>query len=1183
MAVTTRKSPQPPRIPDARKTGGGTAIGGGVHFQALVTAIVGVHILRGTALGWLDGVCHDRPVAVWAESEGPGDDLRIELDDGNEIEVQVKQGLKRGGKLWNALLPIAQAISTGAFAYGLLVVASDSSKTIAKDLAIDIQRLGQGRTDSLKPIGKDWLKRLKAANLPVQKVCQALRIRTIHGLSFEDTSALAAKEVLRHVCANGDSAHAAWNMLCHRAVQSIAQRGRWTLQDLVYLFKSEMIPIRDDAFPASILSRHTQWVTKTNDHFSINGIRRKIPIAHLLAMKLESASLESQQAPNLFTALERYHSSAKRDHGGGYDSVWAGRFRKRVVVVAGPGLGKSTMIKELAHQYAQDGFVVLNASLKSIAAAMARGAAFYDLLLSQSLSGSGISPEQITSQKRLDWVVLLDGLDECGNEHHEVAEQIYRFGQGHPGARIIVTTRPIGYATSAFSDWTHYNLLPPASSDGAANLGLMVTAINGLEADSSCSTDLLPGGLGKHLPSEAIAISPQLLGMSAALIYRHQTLPQTRHRLYFELIKLFTEQAIERAPEHADIAICVLDIIGWHLVCNPLISFEGLVERSATTLSPLINKPALSCRSDVRTAVAQWERVGLVERVYHSGTELLTFIHKTFCEFVAARYSVAHSQQVMAVLVAHSDLWEVIEFATAMGLADELVELYLDRHAAGFPRQLQAALALLKNEDVRISDSWLSRLIQASFTAVERGAEDRFRIGMLLSTVGAKAFRLVSDAAAPRLHATEPDVRLVAWGAIVTCGPSHYDADSITAALADLLPGLSPFNLSDRLNDKNDSNRDLLHHMALGALKAQSDEHVESFVQNNLGDTGLLSIGFITEINEVLQSRGMKELPTGIGDPGAYVTPVTLACNNASWIQASQQMCRSIASAFSPGGSTESRPQKLWRGFPYFSAFVRSSGFLTTPASDVFSWVPSHDEAAANSVMRIIARLLPLNSFALAQEARGVLSQLDLDPPASIFRILGRIDVPPLVWDSIASLQFDHGEVKRALLHTSGWISKAAAEICKQIPMALSELQVLMGQATGSSLRNIIMLTAHHHPQDFAQVLVQRLEQGSAGDISGVFDAMFKLDTPPSLKGIGLSLGCLCSDKVNTVESAVKVLLRWLGLGAHIDEAPVADALHQWGGLNKPTHSLVRHSPVDSLKELLDAIVSKDIAIATAE
>lgn len=65
----------------SKKTGGGSAFGGGANFQSSLTAIVASHILHGSPLGWLDGVCDDIPSAAWAESEGAGDDLRIELTD----------------------------------------------------------------------------------------------------------------------------------------------------------------------------------------------------------------------------------------------------------------------------------------------------------------------------------------------------------------------------------------------------------------------------------------------------------------------------------------------------------------------------------------------------------------------------------------------------------------------------------------------------------------------------------------------------------------------------------------------------------------------------------------------------------------------------------------------------------------------------------------------------------------------------------------------------------------------------------------------------------------------------------------------------------------------------------------------------------------------------------------------
>ena len=80
IPMNTQRKPAADSFANAtptKKPGGGTAAGGGINFQAAVTAIAGAHLLRGTPLGWLP--VDDVPVAVWAESEGAGDDVRLEL------------------------------------------------------------------------------------------------------------------------------------------------------------------------------------------------------------------------------------------------------------------------------------------------------------------------------------------------------------------------------------------------------------------------------------------------------------------------------------------------------------------------------------------------------------------------------------------------------------------------------------------------------------------------------------------------------------------------------------------------------------------------------------------------------------------------------------------------------------------------------------------------------------------------------------------------------------------------------------------------------------------------------------------------------------------------------------------------------------------------------------------------
>ena len=70
---------------------GGAAGGGGFNFQARATAYVYAHVLAGRAMNFADNH-YPVPLAVWAESGGPGDDIRVECEGGGVLEIQAKRG-----------------------------------------------------------------------------------------------------------------------------------------------------------------------------------------------------------------------------------------------------------------------------------------------------------------------------------------------------------------------------------------------------------------------------------------------------------------------------------------------------------------------------------------------------------------------------------------------------------------------------------------------------------------------------------------------------------------------------------------------------------------------------------------------------------------------------------------------------------------------------------------------------------------------------------------------------------------------------------------------------------------------------------------------------------------------------------------------------------------------------------
>ncbi|NIE66846.1 hypothetical protein [Burkholderia sp. Ax-1719] len=1172
-AAKAAKAAKNPKITSDKKTGGGTAVGGGVNFQAATTAIVGIHILRGTALGWLDGVCIDKPTAVWAESEGPGDDLRVELADGSAIEVQAKKGLARGASLWTALQSIAVAIDKGQLSHGVLAVAADSSNTVREELAKDIRRLGQGRTDQLSDIGAEWSQRLSQASIAAQTVCRCMRIKVIHALSEEDTGIRAAKEILRHVCARDEDADAAWNCLYLHAVHLIADRGRWTLPDLVRLLSSSNIAIRANDFPASVFDRYSRWMIETNSHFSVTGIKRKIPLVHLLPMRLGPRRFEDPALGDAALALDRYHKGTERKAiGEEFDSVWTARFKMLAVVVAGPGLGKSTMIKELAHQYARDGYLVLSVALKPIAAAMQQGAAFSEVLVKHALGGSSLTPDQIRSVPRQNWVVLADGLDECGSAHHDVAEQINKFALGHPGVRVVVTTRPIGYETAELSSWTHYNLLPPRKEEGAKNLEALVRAVLIVDSPDSNSVDLSPFQIGKISPSEAISVSPQLLGMSASLIRQRSTLPGTRLGLYTQLISLFEKRPIDKSAEKADLYKVVLDIIGWILVCDPLIVFDTLIDRAAEMLAPLMKAAPLALKEDIRRAVTHWERVGLIEKVYHDGTGLLTFIHKTFCEFVASRFLVRESSSLLNDVVDHPDRQEVLGFAVGQGLADDLIELYLVRHTAGLPQQLRRALGLLGNSEIVVSELMAQELVRQSFKAVEDGASDKFSIGVALSDIGAKANSLVEPLAAARLDATNPATKLVAWATAIRCGAIHYDATTLSAVLAELLTIIEPFNVRNIFDKKDRSDRDLLEIVALAALKAQPDDLIRSFAENELMDKKLRTLGFSFQVNEILKSRGIEELQSLLPDDKEVVSPVTLVPVGPSMEDAWLCAYQSIANAFANGYSETTIEKNPRHAFVQFAGLIHASGFMQKPVSDIYSWSTIHDEPALQATIKAVAQLLPLDLHSLAQEAKELVHRIDAKSFKSVFTFLPAVDIDPPAWEKAANVPLSRKDVIRGLLHPSVWINDLAANIFEGIQMTREELEALLRVANGDSLRYVIFLVERHHIDGMPQMLLRRLSDDASGDVSGIFDALRRLEIPPSAELTSTTHTCLCSADSNTAESATKLLSHWLDQGVAIDQESVGKAIEHWGGRDSWKHNPFLKTPIHLLNELFNRI-----------
>lgn len=1167
----------------AKKPGGGTAAGGGINFQAAVTAIAGAHMLRGSAIGWLPA--SDVPVAVWAESEGAGDDLRLELATGRNAEVQDKKGLNRGKALWTSLEAMVASVRDGRLDYGVLAVAPDSSGTVREDLPKDLQRLAQGRSDHLTDIGKELHRRLEAIGGDWAAACRRMTVRVVHALEADGADIRAAKEVLRSVCADDGDADAAWNALYQDAVLRIEHRGRWTVPHLLDVLGRAGIAIRDAQFPASVSRKLADWVASTNRGFTLPTVRRPLPLDALLEMRTLGTTIDQPEAEDAATALARYHgASGSLDRDAAiFDAEWTGRFKRQAVVVAGPGLGKSTLMTLLADRYAGDGLPVLTVKLKPVAAAMTGGAGFDQALRQQALAGSGVTPDQFDRAALTDLVVLADGLDDCGTAHDAVARALGAFALGHRAARVIVTTRPIGYTTSALAEWQHYRLLAPDKDHGAVNLGKLLAALEGESADADKTSKRAKRELARSQAADTISTSPLLLGMAAAVIHGRGGLPNTRPRLYAELVGLFEAGggSVAPRPVAGAIATRVLDGLGWLLMQDPLVSAERLVEQLGALLAPALGRTPLAAAEIVEPTLGYWEQLGIVERLHHGGVAYWTFVHKSFTEFTAARHLMAMGDADRAHeldrLVDDPDWHEVVAFAGGLGLSDEIARLFVDRRAAGHTGQMERAIALAADRDAAVSDEQVRRLAELAFTMIEEEAPDRFDIGEALAKLAEARPATIAPMASARRDHAQPAIQLVAWACLAAAGPNAQDAAEMATRLTELLPTISwsvRTSLLGGLRFGGRKDRDLIEWIALAALDAQPVSNLKSFVETRLAHEALGSWRFRNKVEALLRVRGVGEPVKLPWERATSKSFFDLLKPDDAWRAASKKALRVLAEgAITAAGEPADigSPPRL----PQFGALYALSNFGEVPAYDIYKWDRPFDPVALRAIVQAVAHASAIDPQALGAEAAAVIRRIESDDRIDAVGFdLPTVDVPDPDWAKAATLVPDRAMLVAAMNHGSEWLAYLAGNILAAARASPVQSRALL-DGDGSSLWIATAVVRVQQPVDTANAMIlDRL----SGPLPSGAEHLFRglqagaVDRSPMVDA-AVRAG-LASSHDRVAEAAANLAEALAQRGQPVASAVLSEGYDRWTGLESGTRNGV--IPPSPRATLLNLLVAQD-------
>src|SRR5258708_1194877 len=285
--------------------------------------------------------CQDIPCAVSAETGGPGDDFCVELLHTNvTFEVQAKRGLSADARLNETLDHFVSGLVKDPLVHCILAIDPTASRPIQTHLLDDLNRLRQGREDRLHPVTQKVLRYIAAKGS--HSACELAQRISLHVFDIERQPAnerLNALDLLRRVLADPTQAEAAWSTLVDDAMQLIQHRGRRDAHTLARLLSSNHIHLADTT-SSTAFPKYLNWLEEIGD--TVEMARR--------------ATLEAKIA-----SYHEWERLSYREHS--YSAQDVTELGHRVVVIGGPGAGKSTLCQRTAHRLARSGERVMRVRL----------------------------------------------------------------------------------------------------------------------------------------------------------------------------------------------------------------------------------------------------------------------------------------------------------------------------------------------------------------------------------------------------------------------------------------------------------------------------------------------------------------------------------------------------------------------------------------------------------------------------------------------------------------------------------------------------------------------------------------------------------------------------------------------------------------------------------------------------
>ncbi|WP_262063088.1 NACHT domain-containing protein [Streptomyces sp. STR69] len=441
--------------------------------------------------------------------------------------------------------------------------------------------------------------------------------------------------------------------------------------------------------------RYLSHVAERHNHITIYGIdlrdspdRWPLEVAYL--------SLEATEEH----PLSEEHPGARYDRQ--LPAEEALSTHDRVLLRGDAGSGKTTLVQWLAVTAAGDGDRVpyvlpLRTLLRT--GQLPSPAAFLTATDCPHSPPEGWTERVLTAGRGL---ILVDGLDEIPSaDRHRTRDWLLALIRAFPGNRWLLTSRP----TAVRPDWLasegfhELTLAPMRRPEVRTFVERWHRAAQAPEYEGP-----LLDSLHTKRDLARLATNPLMCGLICALHReRRGYLPTGRKELYDAALTMLLARrdrergtgALEGAELGEEAQLEILQRLAYSLVLSGRTEMdaetaEGIVERCLPTVASAAGQG--NARTVLRTLLL---RSGLLRQ---PAVDVLDFVHRTFQDYLGARYAVEEGH--LGVLASHADdaQWEdVIRMAVAHARPRERVVLLRDLLAQDEPRLTLLALACLEH------------------------------------------------------------------------------------------------------------------------------------------------------------------------------------------------------------------------------------------------------------------------------------------------------------------------------------------------------------------------------------------------------------------------------------------------------------------------------------------------------